>query len=369
MTVSATSGATGTVHANPVPATGVTSHMYDFSSKIDSVRNTSEIMTSLKTWCSSLFESITMLFENITSLIWGKSDTGSNLKQQAGPAPEQKTEHIGLSRLTPVLKSESEIFPVSGQKNIYSDYDFNLYYKESDQYYPVTFTGTERRIIHLGGSAENRITCLFNPDNGTLKPAEKGISDSSLSFVHSVNLYKHTSPDGKNSIYLRFDKATNALVKTDITNITGLNNQVTKIAFRYFNVFVPENASAEVYLAAHGEQALFEKNTIPEGMSLGFYTDKGKALNGHMDDILLLAKGRFPVTERHHHGERIEGYVITQGNEENTDYAGLAKESGNTLISMNRGASDSMSHVMKSVSDIFCGKQINLNLYMCRTRL
>ncbi|MEM7871214.1 putative adhesin [Morganella morganii] len=369
MTVSVISAATKTIHVNTVPAADAIGSMHDFASKIDCVKNTSEVLSSFKSWRSTLLENMTMLFEKITSLIWGKSDSLSSMKQQTGSAPEQKMGHVDLSRLTPEPKSESEIFQVNGQKNIYSDYDFNLYYKENNQYHPVIFTGTERRIIHIGTSAENRITCLFNPDDGTLMPAGKGISNTSLSFIHSVNLYKQTLPDGKNSIYLRFNTATNQLIRTDITDITELNNQVTKIAFRHFNLFVPENASAEVYLAAHGEQALFEKNTIPDGISLGFYTDKGKALNGHMNDILLLAKGQFPVTERHHHGERIEGYVITQGNEENTDYAGLAKESGNTLISMNKGESDSMSHVMKSVSDIFYGKQINLNLYMCRTRI
>ncbi|WP_147642785.1 putative adhesin [Morganella morganii] len=369
MIVSATSAAIKTIHVNTVPATDAIGGMHDLALKIDSVKNTSEVLSLFKSWRNTLLENITMLFEKITSLIWGKSDAPGSLKQQAGSAPEQKMGHVDLSRLTPEPKSESEIFQVSGQKNIYSDYDFNLYYKENNQYYPAIFTGAEQRIIHIGASAENRITCLFNPDDGVLISAGKGISNTSLSFIHSVNLYKQTLPDGKNSMYLRFDKATNQLFRTDITDITELNNQVTKIAFRHFNLFVPENTSAEIYLAAHGEQALFEKNTIPDGISLGFYTDKGKALNGHMDDILLLAKGQFPVTERHHHGERIEGYTITQGNEENIDYAGLAKESGNTLISMNKGKPDSMSHVMKSVSDVFCGKQINLNLYMCRTRI
>lgn len=368
MQISAVSGATS---ASPEIMNDKTTNLCKFGAEISCVRNTSEPAGSPKTHSRSLIESIKMLFEKLKSIICGKNDSTGHLSKPVSSPQPGEAKSADLSRLSPAFPDgpdKPELFSAGDHKDIYSDYDFNLYLKQDNNYYPVSFAGEDQRIIHIGLPGEERITCIRNPD-GTLKPAGKGVSDKTLTFNKTMNLYKQSEPDGKKTVFLRFDKAANELMKTDVSNITQLDSKVTQVSFRHFDIFVPGNAPSEVYIAAHGEQALFAKNTIPGSMSLSFYTEKGKALDGHMDDILKLAEGQFSATERHNAGERLEGYNITQGNEENIDYAALTKKTGNTLISMKKGESDTLSNVMKSVSDIFHDKKINLNLYMCRTSL
>ncbi|MGP3593567.1 hypothetical protein [Vagococcus sp. WN89Y] len=260
-------------------------------------------------------------------------------------------------------------FIIGKQAIYYTEPGIDLLYRLGDNYYPVEFVGKSNRIVFLGSRDKPRHVYYYNPLDGELIPLQKASSyNNQLSYNRQLDLYQSFSGDTGETSVLKYDTKTERLVATEAKKITPLVNNVIKVECQNFDLFYPENAGNEIFLAAHGSQQINLKDTrVPENAKIFFYTKRWHSLNGHMDDLMELVKGKISSVESRDSWDKLETYDITLDQDSQINYSCLAQESHKSLIRVKPGAQISSKDLIEAVSTLFSDKKIDIHLYICRS--
>lgn len=276
---------------------------------------------------------------------------------------------IDITKLASLNVDDLNLGAVAGRPCIfYTEPGLDLLYKTNGNYYPVEFVGKNNRVVFIGPRDKERHVYYYDTYDGSLSALGQSASRiHQLSYNRQLDVYQSISTDTGETSVLKYDTKTARLIPTGAKKIVPLVNNVIKAEYPDFDLFYPQDANHEIFLAAHGGRQLNLRNTqVPENAKVFFYTKKWHSLQGHMDDLIDLVKGKIASTESKESLEKLETYDITLDDASQINYPMLAQESHKTLIRIRPGAEVSSKNVIEAVSKMFSDKKIDIHLYMCR---
>ncbi|PKC36119.1 hypothetical protein V462_10835 [Pantoea ananatis 15320] len=279
--------------------------------------------------------------------------------------PTKTAEKFDASKLASVDISKLGVHSVAEHKNIYVTDNGNLYIKLKNEYYPVEFMGRDRRVILIGSPNEIRFACIYTPLDGSIKNIGENLELHILTYNEDIDVYIGTNIVTEESHVMKLDKNKNKLVNTNVISVNRINKKLNKIEFENFDLYIPKKTSSDVYLAAHAELDINLSSQIPENIELKFYTEKGKPLHGHVDDLQNLVNGKLNVVQTKKGGERIEAYIISFDHDSQINYAILSSESNKSIIKVKESGEMTLKNLLRDISSLFFEDK-TLHLYMCR---
>lgn len=300
---------------------------------------------------------------------WVKSYAEFRELNSARKEPGMSGPALKIDALSKVDIAKIEIAPVSGKPGIYyAQPSLDLLFKANDNYYPIEFVGKNGRIVFVGPRDKLRHVYYYNPHDGSLRPiASQQTRSNELTYNRPLDLYQSIKSGSGEGSVLKYDATQEELLPTGAKRIVPLPNGVIKVEHPGFDLFYPENAGKEVFLAAHGNRQLTGSQTaVPENTEIFFYTKKWHSLHGRVDDLIDLVKGKIASTESKQSSQKIEAYEITIDEESQINYPWLAQESRKSLIRMKPQARVSSKDIIDAVSKMFSDKKIDIHLYICR---
>lgn len=284
--------------------------------------------------------------------------------------PAVSTAGVDINQLPALNIDKLNVGRVEGKPGIfYTEPGLDLLYEHEDKYYPAEFIGKNNRIIFIGPRDKARQVYYYDPQQGNVTPLQQAATrNNAISYHRQLDLYQSLNADTGETAVLKYDAKAERLIPTGAKKIVPLVNDVIKVEYPGFDIFYPEEAGHEVFLAAHGSRQITLRNTqVPENAKIFFYTKKWQSLQGHRDDLLDLVKGKIESTESKASWEKLETYDITLDQDSLISYPSLAQESRKTLIRINPDSEVSSKDIIDAVSRIFSDKQIEIHLYICRS--
>ncbi|WP_253376618.1 putative adhesin [unidentified bacterial endosymbiont] len=261
--------------------------------------------------------------------------------------------------------SEMGINSMAGYKNIYVANNGHLYIKLNNKHYPVEFMGKDRRVVFIGSPNEMRLSCIYSPQDGSIKNIGNNLGQHTLKYNRDIDIYIGTDRLTEETHFMRFDNEKNNLVNTRIYSVNKINDQLNKVGFKEFDLYIPKKTPRDIYLAAHAARDITLSSQIPANIELAFYTEKGKSLYGHVDDLQDLVNGKFNTLQSIKKGEFIEGYAISFDYDSQINYAQLAIESNKSIIKIKERREVKLKDLLRDISSLSVEDK-TLHLYMCR---
>lgn len=278
----------------------------------------------------------------------------------------KNTDRFDPRKLADINISGLGTHTVPQHKDLYITDNGNLYIKLNDEYYPAEFAGKDRRVILIGSPNEIRFACIYKPEDGSVKNIGEYLGQSILTYNKDVDVYVSINMATEKTQIMKFDKNKSDLVNTNIISIKNINKQLSKLEFKKFDLYIPNKASRDVYLAAHATQDINIASKVPDNIELKFYTEKGRTLDGHVDDLQDLVNGKFNALQTKKRGEYIEAYAISFDHDSQINYARLALESNKSIIKVKESGEVLLRHLLHDISSLSVEDK-TLHLYMCRS--
>ncbi|WP_395491040.1 putative adhesin [Cedecea davisae] len=276
------------------------------------------------------------------------------------------TDRFDARKLANIDISALGVHSVPNYKNIYITDNGSLYIKLNGEHYPVEFMGKDRRVVLIGSPNEVRFACIYGVGDGSIKNIDEYLDQSILTYHGDTGLYISTDMVTEKAQVMKYDKNKNNLVNTHAISIHDINKQLNKIEFKNFDLYIPKKTSRDVYLAAHAAQDINLFSRIPDNLELKFYTEKGRSLYGHVDDLQDLVNGKFNTVETKNGGEYIEAYDIAFDHDSQINYAKLAVESNKIIIKIKDHGEVTLKNLLRDISSL-SDEDKTLHLYMCRS--
>lgn len=267
-------------------------------------------------------------------------------------------------KLANVDISKISIHSVTDHKNMYVTDNGNLYIKLNNEHYPVEFMGRDKKVILIGSPNEIRLACIYNQVDGSIKSIGEHLEKHTLKYNDNTNLYISKDIKTNSEHVMRIDK--DNLVGTNAVSVRNINKELSKIEFENFELYIHQKNSRDVYLAGHAGLDIDFSSKIPDNIELKFYTEKGKVLNGHVDDLQDLVNGKFNVAQTKKGGERVEAYTINFDHDSQINYANLARKSNKNIIKVKESGEVTLKNLLRDISSVFVEDK-TLHLYMCRS--
>ncbi|EPU3936148.1 putative adhesin [Morganella morganii] len=276
------------------------------------------------------------------------------------------TDRFDATKVASIDISGLGVHAIPEYKNIYVTDNGSFYINLNNEYYPVEFAGKDRRVVLIGSPNEIRFACIYKPEDGSLKNIGESLNQSILTYNKDIDVYISSDMSSEKTYVMKFDKIKNDLVNIPVHSVNKLNKQLYKVEFKNFSLYIPQKTSTDVYLAAHAGRNINFSGRIPDNLELKFYTEKGKVLHGHVDDLQDLVNGKFNEVEIKKGGESIESYAISFDHESQINYANLAMESKKSIIKVKENGEVMLEQLLRDISAVFAEDK-TIHLYMCRS--
>lgn len=272
---------------------------------------------------------------------------------------------VDLSALTASDGTETITRELPGNKGIYNNVDGGMLYKWNDKYYPLEFFGPSGILVEIGSPGDIREVYYYDPENGELSPLQKAHTQTNvITWNSELDVYVSTAPASDYSAVLKLDKENDLLRLTGANRITRLPGNVRRIEYPWFNLYHPEGASHDIYIQGQGK-FLSKKTTLPDNISILYYTNKGGQLIPYAGDTESLLTSRFSPKEIVHPGGEMENYIIAPMSNKNINHYRMARMYNKNVIQLSTPTINS-AILIEAVAKLFPDNEINIHLYMGR---
>lgn len=270
-----------------------------------------------------------------------------------------------IAHLAKVTDSYDIVGPDPAHKNMFLTQQHSRCLRWQGNYYPVEFLGKSGRVIVVGTPQEMRQIYYYVPQQGSVFPIQPRTARMNVLSYHSdLDVYERRDPSSDFTEIAKYDAGKQVLVPTGASRIFHLPGKVTRIEFPWFNLYHPQGASLDIYIAAHGKMMPTE-GAVPGNSRLLFYIEKGQQLVPYKGNVEDLLSATFTPKQIIDAGDSVENYVIKPFTREPVNSLYLAHKYNKNIVQI-ISRSTPLSSVTESLSTFFMDDKINIHLYTCR---
>ncbi|MGP3593643.1 putative adhesin [Vagococcus sp. WN89Y] len=273
---------------------------------------------------------------------------------------------VEISRLVHISDTFEIVGAAPGKRNMFMTKQDSYCFRWQGKYYPIEFLGNSGKVISVGTPQEMRQIYYYDPKVGTVYPLQpRAARMNALSYYNDLDAYERRDPWSDFREIAKYDVHKKVIVPTGATRIFRLPGKVTRIEFPWFNLYHPEGASLDFYVAGHGK-ILETSSVVPDNALLNFYINKGQQVVPYKGNIEDLLSDSFVAKEKVEGGKQIENYVIRSFSNEPVNNLYLARKYNKNIVQIT-SKTTRLSSLSESLAKLFLDDNIKIHLYTCRT--